>query len=217
MPAVDSLIPSCFRQGDFPSRILSVTRKAPFLLALTWLLLTVFRLEMTCSHNFLSRTLLVVYHNAQSCRKKTSELNDLVTDHDIYFVLLYWNVAERAEWWSAESWDDTSWSHFSKYVSGFFDSTLPPYLINPFKRQISECVCVCIHPLVEFVYLVFSYMPGESYRRRLWSLLCLCCVFRALINSLVCGFRTNALGLIPFQTCCSHPTLQFSRTFQSFS
>ena len=36
------------------------------------------------------------------------------------------------------------------------------------------------------MYLVFTRMPGESYRRRLGSLLlCLCDVFRALINSLV--------------------------------
>ena len=42
-------------------------------------------------------------------------------------------------------------------------------------------------PLVEFMYLVFTRMPGESYCRRLWSLLLyLCYVFRALINSLVC-------------------------------
>ena len=42
-------------------------------------------------------------------------------------------------------------------------------------------------PLVEFMYLVFTRMPGESYRRRLRSLLlCLCYVFRALITSLVC-------------------------------
>ena len=41
--------------------------------------------------------------------------------------------------------------------------------------------------LVEFMYLVFTCMPGESYRRRLRSLLlCLCDVFRSLINSLVC-------------------------------
>ena len=41
-------------------------------------------------------------------------------------------------------------------------------------------------PLVEFMYLVFTRMPGESYRRRLWSLfLCLCYVFRAVINSFV--------------------------------
>ena len=40
---------------------------------------------------------------------------------------------------------------------------------------------------VEIVYLAFTRMPGESYRRRLRSLLlCLCDVFRALINSLVC-------------------------------
>ena len=36
------------------------------------------------------------------------------------------------------------------------------------------------------MYLVFTRMPGESYRRRLRSLLLyLCCVFRALINFLV--------------------------------
>ena len=34
------------------------------------------------------------------------------------------------------------------------------------------------------MYFVFARMPGESYRRRLRSLLYLCCVFRALINSL---------------------------------
>ena len=33
--------------------------------------------------------------------------------------------------------------------------------------------------------LVFTRMPGESYRRRLGSLLYLCYVFRAQINSLV--------------------------------
>ena len=37
------------------------------------------------------------------------------------------------------------------------------------------------------MYLVFTRMPGESYSRRLMSLLLyLCYVFRALINSLVC-------------------------------
>ena len=42
-------------------------------------------------------------------------------------------------------------------------------------------------PLVEFMYLVFTRMPGESSRRRLGSLLLyLCYVFRVLINSLVC-------------------------------
>ena len=40
-------------------------------------------------------------------------------------------------------------------------------------------------PLVEFMYLVFTRMSAEDYRRRLGSLLLyLCCVFRALINSL---------------------------------
>ena len=41
-------------------------------------------------------------------------------------------------------------------------------------------------PLVEFMYLVFTRMPDESYRRQLRSLLLyLCYVIRALINSLV--------------------------------
>ena len=40
------------------------------------------------------------------------------------------------------------------------------------------------------MYLLFTRMPGQSYRRRLRSLLlCLCYVFRALINSLVCVFQ----------------------------
>ena len=42
-------------------------------------------------------------------------------------------------------------------------------------------------PLVEFMYIVFTHMLDESYRRQLGSLLlCLCNVFRALINSLLC-------------------------------
>ena len=57
-------------------------------------------------------------------------------------------------------------------------------------------------PLVEFMYLVqFTRMPGESYCRWLRSLLYLCYVFQALINSLGCWFCTSALGLILFQTC----------------
>ena len=43
-------------------------------------------------------------------------------------------------------------------------------------------------------------MPGESYRRRLRSLLLyLCCVFRALINSLV-----SVLSVSSFATVCCH-------------
>ena len=41
-------------------------------------------------------------------------------------------------------------------------------------------------PLVQFTYVVFTRMPGESYRSPLRSWLCLRDVFRALINSLVC-------------------------------
>ena len=46
-------------------------------------------------------------------------------------------------------------------------------------------------PLVVFMYLIFTRMPCESYRRQLRSLLlCLCYVFRALSNSLVCCLHT---------------------------
>ena len=57
--------------------------------------------------------------------------------------------------------------------------------------------------LVEFTYLVFTRMLGENYRRRLRSLLlCVCGVFRALINSLVgcfsCSLLFEHLNQIPF-------------------
>ena len=44
-------------------------------------------------------------------------------------------------------------------------------------------------PLVEFMYFVFTRMPGESCHRRLRSMLYLYYVFRALMNSFVCGFN----------------------------
>ena len=60
-------------------------------------------------------------------------------------------------------------------------------------------------PLVEFMYLVFTSMPGESYHRQFRSsLLHLCYVFRALINSLVCWLCTSALGFILFQIYNTH-------------
>ena len=45
--------------------------------------------------------------------------------------------------------------------------------------------------LVEFMYLVFTCMPGENYHRHLRSLmLYLCYIFWVLINSLVCWFSS---------------------------
>ena len=43
-------------------------------------------------------------------------------------------------------------------------------------------------PLVEFMYLVFSRMPGESYRRatQVFVVMFMCDVFRALSKSLAC-------------------------------
>ena len=51
--------------------------------------------------------------------------------------------------------------------------------------------------LVEFMYLEFARMPGESYRRQLRSLLlCWCDVLRAIINSLVFWFFLCVLQLM---------------------
>ena len=62
---------------------------------------------------------------------------------------------------------------------------------------------------MEFVYLVFTHMPGESYRRWLGSLL-LCDVFWALLNSLVCWFCRSTMGLIAFQTCANTYSTPFA-------
>ena len=57
-------------------------------------------------------------------------------------------------------------------------------------------------PLVEFMYLVFTRMPGESYRRQLRSLLLyLCYIFRALINSLVGCYYTKPSRYSLLQMC----------------
>ena len=67
----------------------------------------------------------------------------------------------------------------------FFASVSSSYFgvhLTMFETIIFEDV-----PLVEFMYLVFTHMPGERYCRQLRSLLLsLCYIFQALINSLVC-------------------------------
>ena len=54
------------------------------------------------------------------------------------------------------------------------------FLISKKKEEEKEDV-----HLVEFMYRVFTRMPGESYHRWLRSLLYLCYIFQALINSFV--------------------------------
>ena len=67
------------------------------------------------------------------------------------------------------------------------DSPLVEFTYLVFTRTPGESIEDS--PLVEFMYLVFTRMPGESYRSLLRSLLlCLCDVFRALINSLAYRF-----------------------------
>ena len=62
-------------------------------------------------------------------------------------------------------------------------------------------------PMMEFMYVVFTHMPGESYCRQRGSLLLyLCYVFWALINSLVCWFYKvkgmKIWSVIRFDACC---------------
>ena len=82
--------------------------------------------------------------------------------------------------------------------SGYFWQVIyKRYIIMLLGASVFEDV-----PLVEFMHLVFTRMPGDSYRgRRLRSsLLCSCDVFHgARINSLVCWFCAGALGLVLFQ------------------
>ena len=58
-------------------------------------------------------------------------------------------------------------------------------------------ICTCMRMymyLVEFMYLVFTCMPGKSYHRQLGSLLLsLCYRFQVLINSFKCVDAAQAL------------------------
>ena len=66
------------------------------------------------------------------------------------------------------------------------------------------------------MYLVFIRMPCESYHRRLGSfLLCLCDVFRALINSLVYWICTSALGLVLFHIVTNRQTEYHQNDWQT--
>ena len=61
-------------------------------------------------------------------------------------------------------------------------------------------------PLVEFMYLAFTRMPGESYRRWLRSLLLyFCYIFRTLINSLVCWFFLLCFSVLYFSNILQIP------------
>ena len=55
-------------------------------------------------------------------------------------------------------------------------------------------------PLVELCILYLLACQGDSGL----FLLCLCDVFRVLINSLVCWIFTGALGLVLFETVTIH-------------
>ena len=49
------------------------------------------------------------------------------------------------------------------------------------------------------MYLVYTRMPGESYRKRLMSFMSyLCYVFRALINSLILHERSGPRSVSDF-------------------
>ena len=65
------------------------------------------------------------------------------------------------------------------------------YLLACQVRVTVGVLCIYLYAGWELLwaYFVFTHTPGESCRRRLRPLvLCLCGVFRVLINSLVCQF-----------------------------
>ena len=59
-------------------------------------------------------------------------------------------------------------------------------LMMPLITSLNLWGCTSGGLYVPYIYLIFTFMPGESYHRRLRSLLYLCYVFWMLINSLVC-------------------------------
>ena len=91
------------------------------------------------------------------------------------------------EWW------------FRLWSSDVIRELVPDHRTSIWEGSLSTTTSTEAVLLVEFMYLVSTRMPGESYRRRLRSLLYLRYVFRALINSLVSWFCTSALGLVLFQ------------------
>ena len=113
----------------------------------------------------------------------------------------------------------TSWDQRRSMVQCCFMSTEAVRLVRtespgrpPRLSHISWTLSFEDVPLVEFMYLVFTRMPGESYRRQLRSLLLyLFRVFRALINSLVCWFRSLEGRLLVFsvlQLCKKYTRLR---------
>ena len=101
-----------------------------------------------------------------------------------YFVyVLFWNsvIGDVADF----VWCSTSESH-----------TQTPNCLYLWWSLCTLCLLLDVL-LVEFMYLVFTRMPDESYRRRLRSLLSyLRYVFRALVTSLLCWFQTVLFFLL---------------------
>ena len=154
-----------------------------------------------------------------------------------YMIVLTenWGICDRCDWW----WllqdlkgkeDDKKYRGINNYAQyyekkdtaqgnaasgnvryvlklcwGRFSNGTRPRALVQIWLSLSEDV-----PLVEFMYLVLTRMPVESCCRRHRSL-CLCDVFWALINSLVCWFcwvrfRHKLLPLLCFNcwsfNCC---------------
>ena len=84
-------------------------------------------------------------------------------------------------------------------------------IMNTFYcNTLSDFRITTTKPLVEFMYLVFTHMPGESYWRRLRSFsLRWCDIFRALINSLL--FLVTLLLIFANLGLSGHLLLQVTR------
>ena len=102
--------------------------------------------------------------------------------------------------------------HFSRFTQGnLFSGTS-----NKKKKKRRKVRMYLWWSRMEFTYFVFTRMPGESYRRRLMSLLlCLCYAFRALINCdrpsyvLIAGGDRYTLCFLCGLHICPHTCIVF--------
>ena len=101
-----------------------------------------------------------------------------------------------------------SWCHISKQIqeklplsSIFWDERIYSCLKNVNNGcLLKSCYKLQLCTSGGVYVTCITRMPGESYSRRLRAFLwCLCDVFQALINSLVCRFFKSALGFVLFQ------------------
>ena len=145
----------------------------------------------------------------------TQELFDPVTYHfkrqeDWEGSGVQWNENENGRTWLVRQ---KSWQQ-AKH-SKLFQSMIENLKQNEAQSARAESTHKDV-PLVQFMYLVFTRMPGECHRMRLSSLLLYWCyVFRVLINSLgVCWQCMNSFPFVRLHTSNSGKLLSWGISWQ---